>query len=245
MRGVPLLLGLLLLGGCARAGDSAGERAHGGGDEAARERMVSRQLEGRDITDRKVLEAMRAVPRHLFVPPDLRDRAYDDTPLPIGHGQTISQPYIVALMTQLVRPGPADRALEIGTGSGYQAAILARLVQEVYSIEIVEPLAREAEERLRELGFGNVTVRAGDGYRGWPERAPFDIVMVTAAPDHLPPALLEQLGPGGRLVIPIGPRGGGQVLRLFEKDREGRVASRDVAPVLFVPLVRAGAPAGR
>ncbi len=242
---VPALLPVLLLGSCAWAGSPAWQQA-AGGDEAARERMVVRQLQGRDITDRRVLDAMRAVPRHLFVPPGLRDRAYDDTPLPIGHGQTISQPYIVALMTQLVRPRPTDRALEIGTGSGYQAAILARLVREVYTIEIVEPLAREAEARLRTLEVGNVTVRTGDGYRGWPERAPFDIVVVTAAPDHLPPALLEQLAPGGRLVIPIGPRGGSQVLRLFEKDREGRVASHDVAPVLFVPLVREPrAPDGR
>jgi len=245
-KAAPALLGVLLLGACAWAGGQAGPDAPAGRDDEARERMVSRQLAGRDIDDPSVLAAMRRVPRHLFVPPALRDRAYDDTPLPIGHGQTISQPYIVALMTQLVRPRPGDRALEVGTGSGYQAAVLAGLVKDVYSVEIVAALARDAEARLQGLGHRNVTVRAGDGYGGWPERAPFDIVMVTAAPDHVPPALVEQLAPGGRLVIPVGPRGAGQVLRLLEKDRAGRVSARDVAPVLFVPLVREpGAPVGR
>lgn len=237
-----ILAGVVLAGACAW---TTTPNQHGT-DEAAREHMVSSQLEGRDIGSRPVLEAMRRVPRHLFVPPGLRDRAYDDTPLPIGYDQTISQPYIVALMTQLARPGPGDRALEIGTGSGYQAAILSGIVKEVFTIEIVEALAREAETRLRELECRNVTVRTGDGYGGWPERAPFDIVMVTAAPDHVPPALVEQVAPGGRLVIPVGPRGRGQVLRVLEKDRDGRVRSRDVAPVLFVPLVREPrAPAGR
>ena len=240
------VLGALLAGACAWAGGQPGQEAAQDRDEAARERMVSRHLAGRDIRDPSVLEAMGRVPRHLFVPPALRSRAYDDTPLPIGHGQTISQPYIVALMTQLVRPRPGDRALEVGTGSGYQAAVLARLVKEVFSVEIVEVLAREAEARLRELGYRNVTVRAGDGYGGWPERAPFDVILVTAAPDHVPPALVEQLARGGRMAIPVGPRGREQLLRVIEKDEEGRVRTREVAPVLFVPLVREpGAPAER
>ncbi len=233
-----LLLGILLAGSCTWAGGAPGQGAAAAGEAAARERMVSRQLAGRDIGSDAVLDAMRRVPRHLFVPSALRDEAYDDTPLPIGQGQTISQPYIVALMTQLVRPRPTDRALEVGTGSGYQAAVLSGLVKEVCTIEIVETLAKDAEARLRTLGYANVVVRAGDGYGGWPERAPFDIVMVTAAPDHVPPALVEQLAPGGRLVIPVGPRGATQVLRLVEKDAAGRIATRDVAPVLFVPLVR-------
>ena len=167
--------------------------------------MVADQIAARDVRDARVLAAMRDVPRHLFVPPELQSQAYDDAPLPIGYAQTISQPYIVALMTALTQPSPSDRALEVGTGSGYQAAVLSRLVSQVYTIEIVEPLARSAEQRLKNLGYANVTVRAGDGYAGWPEMAPFDIVMVTAAPDHVPEPLLAQLKPGGRLVVPIGP----------------------------------------
>ena len=152
--------------------------------EAERREMVADQIELRGVGDPRVLSALREVPRHLFVPASERASAYEDRPLPIGYGQTISQPYIVALMTELVRPGPGDRALEVGTGSGYQAAILSRLVREVYTIEIVEPLGREAGRRLRELGFSNVSVRVGDGYGGWPEAAPFDIILVTAAPEH-------------------------------------------------------------
>jgi protein-L-isoaspartate(D-aspartate) O-methyltransferase len=239
MSPVKLLLAIVAVSACSSAGGTRGQEAAPTERlAAARERMVTRQLAGRGIRDSAVLDAMRRIPRHLFVPAALRDEAYDDTPLPIGHGQTISQPYIVALMTELVRPRPADRALEVGTGSGYQAAVLAGLVKEVYTIEIVEPLAKSAEATLRGLGCRNVTVRFGDGYGGWPERAPFDIVMVTAAPDHVPPALIEQLAPNGRLVIPVGPRGGGQVLRVIEKDAGGRVKARDVAPVLFVPLLR-------
>jgi protein-L-isoaspartate(D-aspartate) O-methyltransferase len=205
---------------------------------AARRRMVAEQLAGRDVSDKRVLNAMGEVPRHLFVPVELQSDAYDDIPLPIGHEQTISQPYIVALMTALARPSPRDRALEVGTGSGYQAAILSRLVSHVYTIEIVEPLARSAEQRLKGLGYTNITVRRGDGYAGWRELAPFDIVLVTAAPDHVPPPLLAQLGPGGRMVLPIGSAGAVQELQLIEKDKDGRTRTTSVTPVRFVPLVR-------
>jgi protein-L-isoaspartate(D-aspartate) O-methyltransferase len=207
---------------------------------AARDAMVTQQIAARGVRDARVLAAMRDVPRYLFVPPDLQDSAYDDRPLSIGHGQTISQPYIVALMTELVRPQAGDRALEIGTGSGYQAAVLSRLVSHVYSIEIIEPLAREAEGRLSRLGYSNVTVRAGDGYGGWPELAPFDRVVVTAAPDHVPQPLVEQLRPGGRLVIPVGSIFEGQELQVLEKDSSGQIRTERVAPVAFVPLRRGG-----
>jgi protein-L-isoaspartate(D-aspartate) O-methyltransferase len=203
-----------------------------------RARMVETQLADREIKDRRVLAAMRAVPRHLFVPPPDAPDAYDDRPLPIGHGQTISQPYIVALMTELVRPTPGDRALEVGTGSGYQAAVLAPLVSHVYTIEIVPALARDAEARLKKLGCDNVTVRAGDGYAGWNEHAPFDIIIVTAAPERVPEPLLQQLKPGGRLVIPVGSRFGVQELQLLEKDSAGTLRTTRVAPVRFVPLLR-------
>ena len=205
---------------------------------AARTRMVQEHIAARGVRDDRVLAALRDVPRHLFVPPDLQERAYDDAPLPIGHQQTISQPYIVALMTELVRPQSTDRALEIGTGSGYQAAVLSRVVSHVYTIEIVEPLARDAEQRLKTLGFDNVTVRIGDGYAGWPEHAPFDIVMVTAAPDHVPEPLVAQLKAGGRLVIPVGPIYDRQELRLIERDASGALRTTSVAPVAFVPLRR-------
>jgi len=200
----------------------------------ARKRMVRQDLAGRDITDRRVLEAMAKVPRHRFVPDGLADQAYDDFPLPIGHGQTISQPYIVALMTQLVRPKPESRALDVGTGSGYQAAVLAELCKEVYSIEIVKPLADEAKKRLAEEGYKNVTVRAGDGYRGWPEKAPFDVIIVAAAPDHVPQPLVDQLAPGGRLVIPVGNFF--QDLLLVEKGADGTVHRKSIIAVMFVPM---------
>jgi protein-L-isoaspartate(D-aspartate) O-methyltransferase len=211
---------------------------------AAREKMVAtiRALArtvpvagGSDI-DPAVLAAMREVPRHELVPADLRHRAYDDTPLPIGRGQTISQPYIVALMTSLARPARDHVVLEIGTGSGYQAAVLARLVRRVYTIEIVEPLAREAAARLAALGYDNVTVRAGDGYKGWPEQAPFDAIVVTAAAPHIPQPLVDQLKPGARMVIPVGASPATQELTVVEKDAGGRVHTRRVLPVRFVPL---------
>ena len=205
----------------------------------ARLRMVERQLAavGRDIRDPRVLEAMRKVPRHKFVPERLRGLAYGDTPLSIGHGQTISQPYIVAFMTEKLEPAPTDRVLEIGTGSGYQAAVLAELVKEVYTIEIVEPLANQAREVLENLGYKNVHVRVGDGYRGWPEKAPFDAIIVTCAPDAIPKPLVEQLKDGGRMIIPVGRRGRLQDLVLLEK-REGRIRQRKVLPVQFVPMTR-------
>lgn len=203
-----------------------------------RERMVERQIAARDVRDPRVLDAMRTVPRHLFVAPDQAAGAYEDRPLSIGHGQTISQPYIVALMTQLARPASGDRVLEIGTGSGYQAAVLARLTAHVYTIEIVEPLADEAAQRLRQLGYDNVSVRAGDGYAGWPQYAPFDVVMLTAAPEEVPAPLLAQLKPGGRLVAPVGPASLGQELRLIEKQADGSLKTTRVASVRFVPFTR-------
>jgi protein-L-isoaspartate(D-aspartate) O-methyltransferase len=185
-----------------------------------------------------VLNAMQEVPRHELVPKDVRNAAYENRPLPIGHGQTISQPYIVALMTSLAKPAKNHVVLEVGTGSGYQAAVLSRLVAQVYSIELVEPLTRHAAERLKALGYDNVTIRQGDGYQGWAEHAPFDAVVVTAAASHIPPALIEQLKPGGRMVIPVGDRFSIQNLMLVDKDPDGRAhTSRAVLPVRFVPLV--------
>lgn len=205
---------------------------------AARERMVEQQIAARDVKDADVLAAMRQVPRHRFVPPAERARAYIDAPLPIGNGQTISQPYMVALMTQLVRPTRDDQVLEIGTGSGYQAAVLAGLVQHVYTIELASELAETARARLGELGYRNITVRTGDGYAGWPELAPFDIIVVTAAPDHVPQPLLDQLKPGGRMVVPVGPVFAMQSLQLIEKDAAGELRIRQITPVMFVPLRR-------
>lgn len=204
---------------------------------AERERMVREQIEQRGVSDPRVLEAMRKVARHDFVLPAYQDLAYQDHPLPIEAGQTISQPYIVALMTELLRPQKTDRVLEVGTGSGYQAAVLSGLVKQVYSIEIVEELATSARQRLRRLGYNNVEVRHGDGYAGWPEQAPFDKIIVTAAPETLPTALVAQLKPGGRLVVPVGVRFA-QELLLVEKDKEGKTRSRTVLPVSFVPMVK-------
>jgi protein-L-isoaspartate(D-aspartate) O-methyltransferase len=197
-------------------------------------RMVNVQLRGRDIVDERVLQAMETVPRHEFVSDAYRDVAYGDRPQPIGHGQTISQPYIVALMTQLAGPGEDARVLDVGTGSGYQAAVLSVLVEEVYSIEIVCDLADEARDRLQELGYDNVEVRCGDGYRGWEEHAPFDAIIVAAAPDHVPQPLIDQLAVGGRLVIPVGRTY--QELLVYERQADGRVTRRSVAPVAFVPM---------
>ncbi|MBI4161401.1 MAG: protein-L-isoaspartate(D-aspartate) O-methyltransferase [Acidobacteria bacterium] len=198
-----------------------------------RERMVAEQIRARGVRDPRVLRAMTSVARHRFVPEALRDLAYADRPLPIGLGQTISQPYIVALMTEALRPEPGDRVLEIGTGSGYQAAVLSVLVREVYTIEIVPELHATARRRLEELGYGNIRGRSGDGYRGWPEAAPFDGILVTAAPGHVPPALVEQLRVGGRLVIPVGEEY--QELRRIEKTDRG-VRETVLLPVRFVPM---------
>lgn len=186
----------------------------------------------------RVLAAMRAVPRHLFVPASQRAHAYEDRPLPIGEGQTISQPSLVALMTHLLRPERGDVMLEVGTGSGYQAAILSRLVERVYTIEIVEPLARSASDRLSRLGFDNVRVRHGDGYAGWPQHAPFDGIIVTAGAPHVPQPLVEQLKPGGRMVIPVGPADSVQHLLLITKQSSGTVHREAIIPVRFVPLTR-------
>ena len=209
----------------------------GPGDDAEaalRARMVETQVAARGVRDPAVLAAMREVPRHLFVEPRLRDEAYEDRALPIPDGQTISQPYIVALMTEQLHVAPSHRILEVGTGSGYQAAVLSRLARKVYSIEIVPGLAASSAERLRELGYANVTVKQGDGYQGWPEHAPFDGIIVTAAPDHVPRPLLDQLAPNGNLVIPVGRFF--QELRVFHRDGAGHIEERVVAAVRFVPM---------
>ena len=204
---------------------------------AARERMVRQQLAapGRDITNACVLAVMGKVPRHELVPARLRAQAYGDYPLPIGHDQTISQPFIVAFMTEKLEPKPTDKVLEIGTGSGYQAAVLAAIVKEVYTIEIVIPLAERARTLLAALGYGNVTVKFGDGYRGWEERAPFDAIIITAAADRIPPPLIDQLRDGGRLVMPLGRTVFFQTLVVATK-RNGTLTVRELAPVAFVPM---------
>jgi len=191
---------------------------------------------GRESLDQRVLQAIGTVPRHEFVPHEYRALAYVNRPLPIGHGQTISQPYIVAIMTDLLDLKPGDRALEIGTGSGYQAAILATLIKQVYSIEIIEPLGVTARERLTRLGFDNVQTRIGDGYYGWEEHAPFDAIIVTAAASHIPPSLIKQLKPGGRMIIPVGGQFLTQQLLLITKEAGDEVRSRQILPVAFVPL---------
>jgi protein-L-isoaspartate(D-aspartate) O-methyltransferase len=186
----------------------------------------------------RILEALAKVPRHEFVSANLRNLAYDDSPLPIGFGQTVSQPYIVALMTHLIHSQPDYRVLEVGTGSGYQAAVLSRLVEHVFSIEVVPELAKQAEQRLRRLGYHNVSTRLGDGWNGWPEEAPFDAILVTAAPERLPPPLLEQIKLGGRMVAPVGNRWEGQDLQVVERRPDGETSTQLVIPVVFVPLVR-------
>ncbi|MFN0170745.1 MAG: protein-L-isoaspartate(D-aspartate) O-methyltransferase [Bryobacteraceae bacterium] len=202
-----------------------------------REAMVREQMESRDIADRNVLRAIRAVPRHEFVPTGLRDQAYEDHPLPIGYDQTISQPYIVALMSQMLKVEKSHRVLEIGTGSGYQAAVLSLLAGKVYTIEIVAPLAAAAGGAMRRLGYRNVEVRHGNGYLGWPEQAPFDRILLTAAPRDVPEALIQQLKPGGRLVAPVGTGPFGQELVLIEKRADGAIKRSSGIPVRFVPMV--------
>lgn len=209
--------------------------ASGGRKENDMSQMIERDIKGRGISDPAVLRAMGRVQRHLFVDPRYRDRAYGDHPLPIGENQTISQPYIVALMTESLRLRPSDRVLEIGTGSGYQAAVLAELVKEVYTIEIVRPLAERAQALLAELGYRNVRVKFGDGYQGWVEHAPFDAVMITAAADRIPQPLIDQLREGGRLIMPLGSAGFSQALILATK-RSGKLEVREIAPVAFVPM---------
>lgn len=224
-----------MAGGCLKSSEPGGAA----GDDpfaATRIAMVAHQIEARGIRDAAVLKAMRDVPREAFVPDELRVYAYEDGPLPIGLGQTISQPYIVAAMTELLRVGPGDVVFEVGTGSGYQAAVLAEIVERVYTIEIVEPLARSAQARLRDLGYTNVQVRAGDGYVGWPEAAPFDGIIVTAGADHVPQPLVDQLKPGARMVIPVGETLDLQYLKVLTKQPDGSVVTDDVMPVRFVPL---------
>jgi len=205
--------------------------------KAMREKMVENQIRARGVKDPRVLAALLKVERHRFVPEKYLDSAYSDQPLPIGEGQTISQPYIVGLMTELLALNGNEKVLEIGTGSGYQAAILAELAKEVYTIEIIESLASTAKKRLSELGYQNITVKAGDGYLGWPEAAPFDAIIVTAAPDHLPKPLIEQLKEGGRMVVPVGTYT--QELKKIVK-RSGKMETIDVIPVLFVPMTGEG-----
>ncbi len=221
-----------ILGRAVSSGWTA--RASSDQEQAARERMVREQIMARGVRDPRVLEALRAVPRHLFVTKEMQSLAYTDEPLPIGYGQTISQPYIVAFMSEALELKPQDRVLEIGTGSGYQAAVLAHLAHEVYSIEIIEALAKEAAQRLRQLGYANLHLRTGDGYRGWPEAAPFDAIIVTAAPEHVPPALVEQLRQGGRLVLPLG--GAEQALIRIRRTRQG-IRKETLLPVRFVPMI--------
>jgi protein-L-isoaspartate(D-aspartate) O-methyltransferase len=229
-------LATILLAGCQTV--SCDSRTTDADWSAARQRMVKYQLAapGRDITNARVLAVMGKVPRHEFVPATLRAQAYADHPLPIGYDQTISQPFIVAFMTEKLEPKPTDKVLEIGTGSGYQAAVLAGLVSNVFTIEIVEPLARRAGSDLKRLGHTNVMVRAGDGYKGWPEAAPFDAIIVTCAPERVPQPLVDQLKEGGRMIIPVG-LANDQQLYLFRK-AGGRIEKRAVLPVRFVPMTR-------
>jgi len=225
-RGAPaILIALVVLAWGCRPSDDY---------NALRESMVRHQIAARGVEDSRVLAAMRRVPRHEFVPENLRPAAYDDRPLPIGEGQTISQPYIVALMTEVLKLVPGDRVLEIGTGSGYQAAVLAELTDQVYTIEIIESLGRRAEQILKRLGYDQIRVRIGDGYLGWEEHAPFDAIIVTCAPEQIPRPLVDQLAEGGRMVIPVGPRHA-QELVLVVKE-QGRIRQQDIIPVLFVPM---------
>ena len=206
---------------------------------AKRRDMVRRQIAARGVTDARVLTAMRNVPRHWFVPAELRRLAYDDRPLPIGHKQTISQPYIVALMTEALQLTPKSRVLEIGTGSGYQAAVLSEITPHVFTIEIVEPLARRAIAAFTRHGYKTIRTRIGDGYKGWAEHAPFDAIIVTCAPDHIPPDLLAQLAPQGRMCIPVGGQFGVQRLVVVSKNKDGSLDRKNLIPVRFVPMTGA------
>ena len=227
---------LCILGGCFRA-PSPPPEAENDPFASARRRMVDQQLRapGRDITDPRVLAVLRAVPRHEFVPLEHRAEAYADSPLPIGCGQTISQPYIVAFMTEQLDPQPSDRVLEIGTGSGYQAAVLSGLVAEVFSVEVIEPLARRAAADLHRLGYANVHVRFGNGYAGWPEQAPFDRIIVTCAPEEVPAPLVDQLKDGGRMIIPVG--GSGLQHLILLRKRGHHLHQESILPVRFVPML--------
>jgi len=233
---IPLVAALCLTG-CPEEQAAAveGQAANADHHAQARREMVANQIRARGVENPMVLAAMGRVPRHEFVPSGLHSLAYADRPLPIGHGQTISQPFIVAFMTEALRPAPVDKVLEIGTGSGYQAAVLAEIVAQVYSIEIVKPLGERAREDLARLGYANVHVRVGDGYEGWPENAPFDAIIVTCSPEQIPQPLVDQLRDGGRMIIPVGTQAGGQDLYLLEK-RGGKVVKQSILPVRFVPM---------
>jgi len=202
-----------------------------------RQAMIENQIIDRGVSDERVIKAMNDVPRHLFVKESLRDLAYSDGPLPIGHNQTISQPYIVAYMTEILQPDTHHIVLEVGTGSGYQAAILSKLVNHVYSIEIIPELGKEAANRLDKLGYDNVTVKIGDGYNGWEEHSPFDRIIVTAAPEQIPKKLVDQLKSGGLMVLPVGKTSFGQDMRVVKKDKTGQVTTQETIPVRFVPMI--------
>lgn len=231
----PLLLAALLTS-AASSPDRLAERRSELVRTIEREMRSTRSYHGRSALDPRVVEALATVPRHRFVPEDQLPYAYDNRPLPIGHGQTISQPYIVALMTDLLDLEPGDRVLEVGTGSGYQAAVLGEIVESVYTIEVIEPLHERSAAQLAELGYGNVETKLGDGYYGWPEAAPFDAIVVTAAASHVPPPLVEQLAGPGRMVIPVGSRFMVQQLVLVTKSESGETSLEQVLPVRFVPL---------
>lgn len=238
-------LAIILLAGCGPNQIPTASPVEEAAFTAARLELVKHNIEGAGITDEAVLRAMRTVPRHRFVPSEYLDQAYEDHPLPIGYGQTISQPYIVAWMTEQLNLQPGEKVLEIGAGSGYQAAVLAELgYVEIYTIEIVPQLAEQAAARLMELGYTQIHVTQGDGYYGWPEYAPFDAIIVTAAPDHVPAPLVEQLAEGGRMVIPIGPQGWYQSLWKFVKE-EGQVKAYNLGGVVFVPLTGSGVEGGQ
>ena len=240
MKKTVLVLGLCLCL-CLAAGTASSQDW-----QTLRAQMVERQIKARGVKDPAVLAAMLKVPRHLFVPPGRRELAYGDHPLPIGQGQTISQPFVVAYMTSLLGLKPGEKVLEIGTGSGYQAAVLAEMGAEVYSIEILPGLAREAARALSRLGYGGVRLKVGDGYRGWPGQAPFDAVIVTAAPPEIPKALIRQLKSGGRMVVPVGPAGGVQRLVLLRKNQKGNLSKTAMELVRFVPMIHSGKePAGK
>ncbi len=231
-----LMMHALLAGTTCTQGNRGKNRQQDPQDDwkAKARRMVETQIRARGVEDHNVLEAMKNTPRHLFVPENLRNQAYNDYPLPIGKGQTISQPYIVALMTELLDPGKNDKVLEVGTGSAYQAAVLSRLVDTCYTMEVVKSLAESARKRLQSLGYKNVKVKWGNGYKGWPEHAPFDGIIVTAAPEEIPQALIDQLKPGGKMVIPVGALY--QELLLITKTQKG-YQKREIIPVRFVPMV--------
>jgi protein-L-isoaspartate(D-aspartate) O-methyltransferase len=238
----PIAALAILLAPIALAADPfASARARLVEEIASDARYTSRET-GRPALDARVMNTLRTIPRHLFVPENLRSAAYANRPLPIGHGQTISQPYIVALMTDLLGVDRNDVVLEVGTGSGYQAAVLSPLVKQVYTVEIIAPLAQQAKTRLQSLGYRNVTVRHADGYNGWKEVGPFDAIIVTAAATHIPPPLIQQLKPGGRMIIPVGGPFATQSLMLVEKTAAGKVRTRQVLPVRFVPLTRPKGP---